>query len=235
MNVLGRIMTWRRDRDRVPLMTVFARAVGWCPRRFRSRDQSTRFALSRQPRFLRSTHYLVVGLFVSLLMIAAFTNVDVVVVASGRLATATPPIVLQPMERAIVRELRVHPGDVVTKGEVLATLDPTFAEADTAVLEKQLRMLRAQVRRLEAEADGREVRAPMRHRMMRMTCREGSSVSGGPSTRHGCACSTRTSGGCVPVCAPWMMGADRWVGSWRWQGRSNGCVRRWCNCRADPS
>jgi len=106
------------------------------------------------PLFLRGTHYLVVAMFLALLLIAALTKVDVVVVASGRIATASPPIVLQPMERAIIREFRVRPGDLVSKGEVLATLDPTFAEADAAAVEKQLHSLRAQARRLEAEADG---------------------------------------------------------------------------------
>lgn len=107
------------------------------------------------PPFVRGTLYLVAAFFISLLLIAAFTKVDVVVVASGRLITVTPPILLQPMERGIIREFRVHPGDVVTKGEVLATLDPTFADADTAALEKQSRALRAEVLRLEAEFDAR--------------------------------------------------------------------------------
>jgi HlyD family secretion protein len=106
------------------------------------------------PPALRGTLYLVGGLFVSLLLIAAFAKVDVVVVASGRIATASPPIVLQPMERAIVRDVRVHPGDMVEKGEVLATLDPTFAEADTVALRQQLSALRARVRRLQAQATG---------------------------------------------------------------------------------
>jgi hemolysin D len=111
------------------------------------------------PPFLRGTLYLVGGLFLALLLLAALLKVDVVVVASGRIATATPPVVLQPMERAIIRSFRVHPGDAVTKGQILATLDPTFAEADAAALEKQLHTLRAQVRRLEAEANSRPFEA----------------------------------------------------------------------------
>jgi HlyD family secretion protein len=107
------------------------------------------------PRFLRGTLYLVAAFFLSLLLIAAFTKVDIVVVASGRIITATPPIVLQPIERAIIREFRVHPGDAVTKGQILATLDPTFSEADTAALEKQSHTLQAEVRRLQAEVEAR--------------------------------------------------------------------------------
>ena len=155
MNVRGRIITWQRNRERVPFLTVFARNR-LVPEAISFQGPIDEICAQPPSALLRATHYLVVGLFASLLIIAAITNVDVVVVASGRLATATPPIVLQPMERAIVRELRVHPGDVVTKGEVLATLDPTFAEADTAALEKQLHMLNAEVRRLEAEVDGRK-------------------------------------------------------------------------------
>jgi hemolysin D len=101
------------------------------------------------PTFLRSIHYLVVALFAALLMTAAITKVDVVVVAPGRLATATPPIVLMPLERGILRELRVRPGDIVAKGQVVATFDPT-----SDALEKQSRSLQAQLRRIDAEVAG---------------------------------------------------------------------------------
>ena len=75
-------------------------------------------------------------------------------VGTGRLATATPPIVLQPLDRAIIRELKVKAGDVVTKGQVLATLDATFAQADLASMSAQHRSLTAQLRRVEAEVNG---------------------------------------------------------------------------------
>jgi len=106
------------------------------------------------PRFMRSILYVIVGAFISMLLIAALVKVEIVVVGSGRLATETPPIMLQPIDRAIVRELNVKPGDVVTKGQVLATLDPTFAEADLASLTVKQRQMLAQLRRLEAELNG---------------------------------------------------------------------------------
>jgi HlyD family secretion protein len=61
---------------------------------------------------------------------------------------------LQPLDRAIIRELNVKEGDDVKKGQVLATLDPTFAQADLASLTVQQRSLLAQIRRLEAELAG---------------------------------------------------------------------------------
>jgi HlyD family secretion protein len=50
--------------------------------------------------------------------------------------------------------LNVHAGDEVKKGEILATLDPTFAQADLAALSAQQRSLLAQKKRLDAELAG---------------------------------------------------------------------------------
>jgi len=108
----------------------------------------------RAPPLLRSMNYLVAGLFISFVVIATVVKVDVVVVGTGRLVTDSPTILLQPMDRSIIREINVKAGDVVTKGQVLATLDPTFAQADVASLAAQQRAVEAQVRRLEAELNG---------------------------------------------------------------------------------
>jgi hemolysin D len=106
------------------------------------------------PRFLRMSHYFAAALFAIVLLIAAFAPVEMVVQGSGQLTTDAPPIVLQPIERAIVRELKVRPGDVVTKGQLLAVLDATFVDADMAALTVQERSLTAQLRRIEAEQAG---------------------------------------------------------------------------------
>lgn len=106
------------------------------------------------PRFLRGLHWLVAALFAGLVGIAAVARLDVVVSAPGRLAADAPPIVLQPLERAVIREIRVRPGDAVRRGEVLALLDPAFAEADRAALAAQRRSLAAQRARIEAELAG---------------------------------------------------------------------------------
>jgi hemolysin D len=106
------------------------------------------------PRLMRGTLYFVVALAVSLITIASLVHVDVVVQGGGQLTTDMPSIVLQPMERGIIRELNVKVGDVVKKGQVLATLDPTFVQADMAALSSQELSLAAQLRRIEAEIRG---------------------------------------------------------------------------------
>ena len=103
------------------------------------------------PRMLRSAYYLVVVAFLAVIAIASVVKVDMVVVGTGRLITDTAPIMLQPMDLSIIRELKVKTGDEVKKGEVIATLDPTFARADLQSLSLQQGSLQAQKRRLEAE------------------------------------------------------------------------------------
>ena len=103
------------------------------------------------PKAMRSFHYIMVGMFLLVVFLAAVIKVDIVVVGTGRIMTEAPPVVMQPMDRTILREIKVRPGDEVKKGQVLAVLDPTFAQADLGALTAQQRTLVAQVRRLEAE------------------------------------------------------------------------------------
>lgn len=111
------------------------------------------------PRIMWSAHYIILAMFITLLVVASVAKIDVVVVGGGTVTTQTPPILLQPMDRGIVRELKVSAGDVVRKGQVLAVLDPTFSHADLATVEGQARGVKAQIRRLEAELGGRPLAA----------------------------------------------------------------------------
>ena len=81
-------------------------------------------------------------------------NVDSV---TGKVAAAVPPTVFQALdEGSIVRSLDVREGELVRKGQVLATLDPTFTQADVSQLEAQIASLDQQIERATAELAGRE-------------------------------------------------------------------------------
>jgi hemolysin D len=107
------------------------------------------------PRSARLTLYLLLALIVSAIAWAAVSYVDRIVVAHGKLVTTAPTIVVQPMETSLIRTINVRAGDIVRQGDILATLDPTFTEADVGQLEYKLASLAAQIARLEAELDER--------------------------------------------------------------------------------
>lgn len=85
---------------------------------------------------------------------ASFAKLPKVVVTRGDMK-ASDTIPVQPFDTGIVKSVEADVGQVVHAGQVLMTLDPTFAEADVAQLEVQARTLDAAIARLEAEAAGR--------------------------------------------------------------------------------
>ncbi len=106
------------------------------------------------PRHLRMVSAALAVLLVSVIVLAAVTRVDMDVTGHGRLASQNPTTMLQPLDRAILRHLAVRAGDVVRKGQVLATLDGTFAQADVGALTARRNFLGAEAARLRTELAG---------------------------------------------------------------------------------
>lgn len=107
----------------------------------------------------RTLHLLAMGLFLSLVW-AGFSEVERVVIAQGQLVNPLPNIVVQPIDTSIIQKIEVRVGQVVRKGEVLATLDPTFAQADAAQLRNRLKSLDTQTQGLSAELSGMAKNSP---------------------------------------------------------------------------
>lgn len=103
------------------------------------------------PTKIRWVLYLLIGTLVFVVVWAVVFKVDRFVVGEGRLLTTSPTIVVQPLNTAAVKSIKVQVGDIVEKGQVLATLDSTFASADLTQLTKQSLDYGAQVRRIQAE------------------------------------------------------------------------------------
>jgi HlyD family secretion protein len=109
---------------------------------------------SPAPAFARITLHVLVLAVAAFLTWASLSELDQVVVAQGRLINPLPNVVVQPLETSIVQTVDVRVGQVVEKGQQLATLDSTFAQADESQLKIRLSSLETQIMGLEAELNG---------------------------------------------------------------------------------
>jgi len=111
------------------------------------------------PLMTRITLYFVVALIVAAVTWASFSSVDSIVTAQGKLITTSSNLVVQPLETSVIREINVKVGDIVRGGQALATLDPTFSQADVDQLQTRFAALDAASKRLDAELNGLEFTA----------------------------------------------------------------------------
>jgi hemolysin D len=86
---------------------------------------------------------------------ASIIKTDKVVTAPGKLVSTVPTTMIQPLQTSIVRNIYVHPGQIVHKGDLLAELDPTFAAADIKADQEQVDSYSAQIERLNAQIANR--------------------------------------------------------------------------------
>jgi HlyD family secretion protein len=115
-----------------------------------------RVAAEPAPRALRLVSHALAAFVMATIAVAAIARVDIDVTGHGRLESQNPLVLLQPLDRAIIRTLDVRPGDTVRKGQILATLDGTFARADLTDLVARLAHLTAESQRLRAEQAGED-------------------------------------------------------------------------------
>jgi hemolysin D len=111
--------------------------------------------LRTAPRNEHVVLYVLAGMVALAIGLMAIVKLDRVVTGAGRVVTAAGSLYVSPFDTGIVREVMVKAGDVVKKGQVLATLDPTFTHADLLQLQQKQGSDEAAVARLEAEISGR--------------------------------------------------------------------------------
>ena len=103
----------------------------------------------------RYTNWLLSALVISILLAAGFIPVQEMVISTGVLVSAAPDVIVQNFNSsAIVKSIKVQAGQFVHKGDVLATLDPTYATADLTALTQQEQSYSAQVAQLQAQENG---------------------------------------------------------------------------------
>jgi HlyD family secretion protein len=105
-----------------------------------------------EPLRARMAVFLLAGCFVGLIVIAALLPIDRVVTSiAGSVVPEEHPLVMQALDASVIKTIDVHEGEIVKKGQLLATLDSTFATADVDALKLQIASLDAEIARCEAE------------------------------------------------------------------------------------
>jgi HlyD family secretion protein len=105
-----------------------------------------------EPRGVRSMVYVLGAFLVGLVVLSLVTRLDRVVTSQfGTIVTTQPTVVVQALDPSIIKTIAIREGQRVKAGDVLATLDPTFAAADVDALRLQIASLNAQIARCEAE------------------------------------------------------------------------------------
>lgn len=95
-----------------------------------------------------------------LLLWAALFELDEVTTGTGKIVPSSREQVVQSLEGGIVSQMHVREGDIVQAGQVLASLDPTRAEATLWESESRMRAALATSARLQAEVNGTPLAFP---------------------------------------------------------------------------
>ena len=106
------------------------------------------------PRFAQITMQVLLAAFASFALWASLSQLDKVVLAQGRLVNPLPNVVIQPLETSIIQSVNVRVGQVVKKGDILASLDATFIQADETQLRVRLSSLETQIQGFGQELSG---------------------------------------------------------------------------------
>ena len=114
-----------------------------------------------EPLTARLTLYVLTAMVIAFALTLTFAKVDRTVSSGvGKIITQVGTSDYQALDTSIVKSLDVKEGERVVKGQLLATLDPTFAAADVKQIKEQIDSLDAQIARQEAELAGRDLVFP---------------------------------------------------------------------------
>lgn len=103
---------------------------------------------------MRATMYLTLFIVLTALVWSIIAKIDRIVATEGELVSATPTIVIQPLENSVIKSFEVNVGDIVKAGQPLVTFDPTFSKADESRLKAREMSVLLQLDRLTAEVHG---------------------------------------------------------------------------------
>ena len=130
-------------------------------RQFQSETDAIREA--SEPVAARMTVYVLTAFLVVCVGLMFVTRLDRIVTSQGGKVVPLDQVnVFQALDPSIIKSIDVREGDQVQTGQLLATLDPTFAVADVNQLKLQIASLETQVIRDKAELSNSPLAFPDR-------------------------------------------------------------------------
>lgn len=119
-------------------------------------SDTTSVIMRTAPRRQGSTIQMLAAIILCAFVFACVAKVDRVVTSqSGIILTAEGTLYVSPLNPSLVRSLNVKAGQIVKKGQSLATLDPTFTQADLLQMQEHMASDEAVVAREHAEIEKR--------------------------------------------------------------------------------
>lgn len=94
------------------------------------------------------------------LLWASYFELDEVSTGTGKVIASSRDQVIQSLEGGVLERLLVQEGQIVSKGQILAKLDPTRFESSMEESASRMRAALATAARLKAEVDGSELQFP---------------------------------------------------------------------------
>ena len=101
-----------------------------------------------------------ITVFVSALLASYFCKVDVIVEGSGKLVSVDQNIVMKPLDRSVIKSIDVKVGQVVKRGQLLISFDPSINKAEEDRLRSEMQSIDAQYERWQAEFTGKKYTLP---------------------------------------------------------------------------
>jgi hemolysin D len=114
-------------------------------------SETAAILLETAPKREHVTVWVLVTFLAVIVVLSCVVDVDIVVEGLGRISPLSGVLYVSPYNTGIVKAVNVRTGDFVKKGQALATLDPTFTQADLTQLQEHLASDEAVVAREVAE------------------------------------------------------------------------------------
>jgi HlyD family secretion protein len=125
-------------------------------------SETAEFLEKPAPLRARLTIFVFMALLITVVVASSMLRINRVVSSTfGEIVTTESTQVVQALDASIIKTINVREGEQVKAGQLLATLDPTFAAADVGTLRDQIASLDAQIARCEAELAGKPFVATM--------------------------------------------------------------------------